>query len=426
MPATPRARRGRAVWSRPQEPSTSVGWPVMLAFVLAFVSTSLMLIAPLLVTLALKVGTVTSEAQAPGALASVAGAGGLVALVANPLFGRLSDRTTSRFGRRRPWMVIGLAGGVLGTLVVATATTLLWVVIGWCVAQLFFNALLAALVAVLPDRFPSAQRGTMAGILGICTPIASVAGTYLVQLFDSSTMAMLLGPCGIGAVFVLAFVLVLREDRASRVARAPWSPRLALGTFVVDPRRSPDFSWAFVSRFLFVLAYAFLATFQAYFLISSAGSAVADVPRQIFLGTVVQTAVVIPASLLGGRLSDRTGRRKPFVLAASLVYGAAMLVIAAASGFDGFLVGMAISGLGFGLYAAVDLALVVDVLPRGTDSGKDLGVLNLAGAVPFSVAPAVAPAILAMSGGDYAAVFAVAGCCAVLGGIAITRVRRVR
>jgi MFS family permease len=86
---------------------------------------------------------------------------------------------------------------------------------------------------------------------------------------------------------------------------------------------------------------------------------------------------------------------------------------------------MAIGGLGFGIYMAVDLALVADVLPAG-ENAKDLGVLNIAGALPYSVAPAIAPAILAVGNGSYGALYAVAGVCAVLGAAAILPVRRVR
>ncbi len=121
---------------------------------------------------------------------------------------------------------------------------------------------------------------------------------------------------------------------------------------------------------MFILAYAFLTTYQAYYLLDKIGSAEADVPQQIFLGTLVQSVVIIAASLIGGRLSDRTGRRKIFVLTASIVYGMAMFVIAVASNFNGFLVGMAIGGLGFGVYLAVDLALVADVL---TEHGQRQG-----------------------------------------------------
>jgi MFS family permease len=156
------------------------------------------------------------------------------------------------------------------------------------------------------------------------------------------------------------------------------------------------------------------------------GSAEADAPQQIFLGTVVQSVVLIAASRIGGRLSDRTGRRKIFVLAAAIVYGLAMFAVAISSNFNGFLVGMAITGLGFGVYMAVDLALVADVLPDTDDTAKDLGVLNIAGALPSSIAPAIAPVILAISSGSYGVLYAVAGVCAIIGAVAILPVKRVR
>ena len=103
-----------------------------------------------------------------------------------------------------------------------------------------------------------------------------------------------------------------------------------------------------------------------------------------------------------------------------------MFVIAIASSFNGFLVGMAIGGLGFGIYVAVDLALVVDVLPDKDNAAKDLGVFNIAGALPFSLAPAIAPAILAIGNGSYGVLYTVAGVCAILGAFAVLPVTRVR
>jgi MFS family permease len=114
------------------------------------------------------------------------------------------------------------------------------------------------------------------------------------------------------------------------------------------------------------------------------------------------------------------------VLTASIVYGLAMFAIAVASTFNGFLVGMAIGGLGFGVYMAVDLALVADVLPDERNAAKDLGVFNIAGALPFSVAPALAPAVLAIGHGSYGALYSVAGVCAILGATAILPVKTIR
>ncbi|MDQ1628987.1 MAG: hypothetical protein QOI54_2731 [Actinomycetota bacterium] len=403
-----------------------VGWGFISLYTLAYISTSLLFLAPLLVTLALKVNSLVGTAQAPKSLSLVAGVGALLSMVGNPFFGKLSDRTSSRLGMRRPWMVVGLLGGSLGVLIVALAPNIPVVLLGWCLAQLFFNALLAALVAVLPDHVPPAQRGSVSGVLGVCVPVASVTGTYLVKLFTGNQLAMFLLPCAIGGFFILLFAATLHDRRLARADKPPWSLRELASTFYINPRTSPDFAWAFASRFLFVLAYAFLATYQTYYLLDKIGTAEDDIPRQVFLGTLVQSTVVIAASLLGGRLSDRSGRRKIFVLAASSGYGVAMFVIALASSFNGFLLGMAIGGLGFGVYVAVDLALAADVLPDEASAAKDLGVFNIAGALPFSVAPAIAPAILGVSGGSYGVLYAVAGVSAVLGAAAVLPVRGVR
>ena len=140
-----------------------VGWGFVSLYALSFTSTCLVLIAPLLVTLSLKVNSLVGIDRAPNSLALVTGIGALAAMVGNPFFGRMSDRTTSRLGMRRPWMIIGLVGGTLGVLVVAVAPTIPVVLAGWCVAQIFFNALLAAHVAVLPDQVPTTQRGVGLG-----------------------------------------------------------------------------------------------------------------------------------------------------------------------------------------------------------------------------------------------------------------------
>jgi MFS family permease len=395
-------------------------------YTLAYMSTCLLFLAPLLVSLALKVNSLVGLEKAPDGLALVAGVGAAVAVLANPFFGTLSDRTASRWGMRRPWMLTGLLTGCVGVMVVAAAPDVPMVLLGWCLAQLGFNALLAAMIAVLPDQVPVAQRGVVAGVLGVCVPVASVAGTFLVRLFTGNTLAMFAVPCAVGGAFIVLFAVTLNDRRLDRADRPAWSlPELA-DTFWVNPRRNPDFAWAFTSRFLFVMAYAFLTTYQAYYLLDHLGSAETDVPQQVFLATLVQSVVLIAASLLGGTLSDRTGRRKVFVVAASGIYGAALFLIAAAGSFNGFLVGMAIGGLGFGMYMAVDLALVVDVLPDPDSAAKDLGVLNIAGALPSSIAPAVAPAVLAVGGGSYAVLYSVAGVCALFAAAAIVPIARVR
>ncbi len=132
--------------------------------------------------------------------------------------------------------------------------------VGWCIAQVFFNALLAALVAVLPDQVPVVQRVQVSGVLGVCVPIASVSGTFVVKLFTGNQLTMFLAPCAIGGFFILLFAVTLKDRRLAKADKPTWSLRELASTFYVNPRKSPDFAWAFASRFMFVLAYAFLIT----------------------------------------------------------------------------------------------------------------------------------------------------------------------
>jgi hypothetical protein len=98
-------------------------------------------------------------------------------------------------------------------------------------------------------------------VLGVCVPIASVTGTFLVKLLTGNQLAMFLVPCAIGGFFILLFAVTLDDRRLATADQPSWSLRELAGTFYLDPRKAPDFTWAFVSRFLFVLAYAFLATY---------------------------------------------------------------------------------------------------------------------------------------------------------------------
>ena len=261
--AIPALRQGPAtVEAEPSAPQP-VGPGFVSRYALAYLGTCLMLVAPLLITLALKIDSLVGKDRAPSRLALVAGVCALVAMVGNPLLGRVSERTTSRWGMRRPWMVVGLVGGSLGVLVVAVAPNVLVVLVGWCLAQLFFNGLLAAQAAVLPDQVPVLQRGRVSGVLGVCQPVAAASGTFLVQLFSGHQLAMFLVPCAVGAVFILPFVATLDDRLLTAAPTSGWSMRDAFGTFFFAPHRSPDFAWAFASRFLFVSAYAILATYQA-------------------------------------------------------------------------------------------------------------------------------------------------------------------
>ena len=403
-----------------------VGWGFIALHALAYTGIWLALLTPVLVTIALKVRQL-SPGHAASSLSLVLGLGAFCALIGNPLFGRLSDRTTSRFGMRRPWLVGGMACGVAALWLIASADTIAVVLIGWCLAQLAFNAALAAVIAVLPDQVPVAQRGTVAGVMGICLPLGQVGGTFLVQHVATSKLLMFMAPATIGMALVLLFACVLPDRRLSVGTVPPLRRHELIDIYWVNPRRHPDFAWTWLSRLLLVLGTAFLNTYQPFYLIDKLGYAESQVPTLIFHGILMQTVAIVAVSIVGGRLSDAIGRRKVFVLVGATVYAIGLWVIAGADDYVAFLLGMSITGIGHGIYFAVDLALVTDVLPnRWRDAAKDLGIFNVANALPQAIAPAVAPFILALSDGNYTVLFGVAGAIALLASITILPVKSVR
>lgn len=405
-----------------------VGPGFITVYALAYVAMWMALLAPVIVTLALRVQELVGPDAAPASQSLVLGVGALLALFGNPFFGRLSDRTTSRLGMRRPWLLFGAFGGLLSLVVVAVAPSIPVLLLGWCAAQLCYNALLASITAILPDQVPLEQRGVVSGILGMGLPLGTVLGAFVVQAVAGNLLLMFVLPAVITVVAVLVLVVVLKDRRLERSERPTYSARDFASSFWVNPRRHRDFGWAWLSRFLLFMGLSTLLTYQAFYLLNKLGEPTASVPQLIFLSTLVQCAMMVVSSLVAGKLSDRIGRRKVFVFTAAVIYGLGLAVIALAGSLPLFLVGMAVTGIGQGAYLAVDLALVTDVLPnKETDAAKDLGVFNIANALPQSIAPAIAPLFLAIGGpNNYVSLFVAAALFAAVGAFAISPVRKVR
>lgn len=403
-----------------------VGWGFLILYWLAFVGLWIPVLSPLLVTLALKVNGLVGPAQAGASLGVVVSAGGLLAMLANPFFGRMSDATTSRLGMRRPWIVFGLVGGAVATLGMALAPSVTALAIAFAATQCLFNACTAGLFGVLADQVPPGQRGMVGGLIGASVPLALPAGSFLVQLVSPNLLAMFLLPLAVGAIPLLLFTVLLK-DRILPVAEKPaFSWRDFLGTFWVNPLRHRDFGYNWWAKFFFVFAYAFLTTYQAFFLIQRLGIPATSVPALIFQSTLVLSAMNLISSLGGGKLSDVLRRRKIFVIVAALIYGAGLFVIASSTTFELFLVGIGIAGFGFGAWGAVDTALTVDVLPNPSTAAKDLAVANIANTLPQSLAPAIAPLILASAGGSYPVLYAVAAACAVFSALFVLPIKSAR
>jgi MFS family permease len=408
----------------PQQPVS--GW-FMFTFLFSVFAVYTALFAPLLATIAVKLGQISAAGDRAADLGAILAPGAFAALLAAPIFGALSDRTRSRLGRRKLWIVVGCAVMFAGLTTMALGASLWALGAGWFLVQIGANAALSATNALLPDLVPEQQRGKVSALMGIALSLSLLAGPYITQFTAHDHLLMFLAPWAIVPI-AIALLFAAFKDRPAGAMPAFGRADL-VRTFWVNPRKFPDFGWAFLSRFLVFMGVAYFLTYQFIFLSDQLKLDEAAALKGLALSQLVTTIVTIACTLLSGWLSDRIGRRKPVVLAAGLMVAAGLSIIAFATTLDQFLIGAAVYGIGQGVYFAVDMALVAAVLPNPDDTAKDLGVFNIASALPQSLAPMIAPVFLAIGavqGGNLPAVFLAGAVIAIIGSFAVLPIRGTR
>lgn len=382
------------------------------------------LLAPALVVLAIKVAEITTPESRAASLSLVAGVGAIIALLANPLFGRLSDRTTSRFGMRKPWIVGGSLLGLAALFLLGSATTVPMVLLAWVATQLSFNAALAALVATLPDQASPEQRGRLSGLVGMTLPVGLVAAAFCAQLF-TSTLLMAVVPGVIGVALALAFAFTFKDRVRAGAPATRLDIKEIAGSFYFNPAKHPGLGWAWFTKFLVYIAYCAGLLYLPYFFIDHLKVAESQVASLVFLATLVSSAGTVLTSALGGWLSDRIGRRKALVILSAVVLMVGLAVIALSGDVAQVLVGQAIAGIGLGCFTAVDVALIADLLPSDqTENAKTFGVFNIAQALPQSIVPAVAAPVIAAAG--YPGLFLGGALIGLVGAVLVTRIKGVK
>ncbi len=329
---------------------------------------------------------------------------GVLALVANVVWGALSDRTRTRWGRRTPWILGGaVATGAVQFALPSAGTTGAFVALA-VLSNVTMNAHIAALVALVPDRVPASRRGRASALYGTGQVLGTVAGQVVGALYITDTAQ---GFRVTGAVLVVAalVVVLLAPEPAEPAEREPdpgtaveLRPAGSWRSAVAFPRGAPDFTWALWGRLLLMVGYFVVASYQLYILTDLLRLDVAQAGRTITAIGLAAAVGALVGAAVSGPLSDALGRRKSLVVVSSLVIGAAMVppLLAPVPGVVVASAGLA--GVGFGIYLAVDTALMTEVLPSGTDHAKDMGILNMANSAGQIVAPGVASLVVAVAG----------------------------
>ncbi|MHC9043257.1 MFS transporter [Microbacterium saperdae] len=405
------------------------GWFVA-RYITALIGIYIALITPASVTLSIRVGQIDPEGKA-GSLALVASVGAAAALFSNPVFGALSDRSSSRFGQRKPFILVGVILGSLAVFAIGLAPSIALVAVGWAIAQIAFNAAIAAAIAILPERVPEQLRGRVSGFMGMTGQVGVVGGVYLIQLVGNEGAGMFVWPAVLGLALVLPFVLTLKEAPRTRKELGPVNLRHILGSLWINPFQHRDFGLMWAGRFFVWISLYLLTTYKTYFLVDHLGYTLDDVAPILTLAMLILAICMTISSISGGWISDRVGRRKIFVVGASLLFVVAMLIVGFSTSTTGFLIGIGVAGLAQGLFMGVDYALVAQVLPdQKSEAAKGMGVFNLSSTIPQTIAPIIAPVLLTIGAvggaGNYPALYLGAAAFALAGAVLIQLIRGVR
>lgn len=354
--------------------------------------------------------------------------GGAFALVLPPLVGHWSDGITTRFGRRRPFLVAGSAGMVGACLLLFSARSYGPLLIGFVAFVAFVNIAGAATFGLVPDVVRGEDTGKASGLLSGMSQLGSVLSLLTLLILARGGN---LRSAYFAIIAVIAISLVPTLWAAAGEGLTPPRPR-ARPTFrqFIAPLHSGDFGWAFFTRMMTIAGLYSVLPFLFFMFRDIEGIPNPSTFTSLF--ELIVTVVAVPLAIVGGLLSDRLGRKR-FVYASGLLFALVLLAFQAGRMPQLLLLGLGVVyGLGYGAWGSVDWALGLDTLPdRGRAAAKDLGLYHIADSLPRVAVPPLAGLL-----GDtlnrvtpalgYRAIFLLATGFYILGTVFVSRIRTVR
>eukprot|EP00295_Goniomonas_pacifica_P001115 CAMPEP_0175809048 /NCGR_PEP_ID=MMETSP0107_2-20121207/2585_1 /TAXON_ID=195067 ORGANISM="Goniomonas pacifica, Strain CCMP1869" /NCGR_SAMPLE_ID=MMETSP0107_2 /ASSEMBLY_ACC=CAM_ASM_000203 /LENGTH=450 /DNA_ID=CAMNT_0017120717 /DNA_START=1 /DNA_END=1353 /DNA_ORIENTATION=- len=390
-------------------------------------------------------------------LAAVVSGGAALALL-NPFFGAFSDRTRSRFGRRRVWMVAGMAASLPCLFGMASAESL-WVFVLTYLGFYFFVTLSSApFNGLVADVTPPSQRGIASGVLAVSALFGNLFGAGIGFLYGlTNAFITILALAAAFAVGTLITAFGVKEPSTrDLMTKLPELEFRSLIGDMIKPMRDHDFRWVFFTRLVMEMGQYTVQEFMLYFLsgpvdlphylepknehvTTAAGGTYpggTPPPKDDGSAKVALAVIFIPllivggtASFIAGRASDKTGRRKIFVYLACVMMGISAFSMAFIRSFYFILPAAVVFGMGYGVFYAVDYAMALDVLPNKDDEGKDIATWQLALVIPQVLATPVGGAIVAglnYTSTAYLVLFLVDSCYFIICAVMVTQIRKVR
>lgn len=315
----------------------------------------------------------------------------VIAMVVQPLSGALSDGWKSRFGRRRPLIVLGTLFDFLFLSLLAWAGGLVWLFIGYVGLQLSSNIAHGPLQGLLPDRVPQNQLGVASSLKTFMDMLSLIIASLLAgRLLDSVTRnptTIMLVVIGLLAIAAAITIFGVSEESAPDDERTDWN-RL-FSQFKINFRENASYWWLIAERALFLLGIYGVQAFAQYYLQDVLR--VPDPPKQTGDLLAVLTISLVVLVLIGGWLTDKYGAKRILMIATCIAaFGIFLMVFA--KDMRGLFIFGSILGAGIGLFLTSNWALANSLAPEA-EAGKYLGLTNLATAGSGALARLEGPAL---------------------------------
>jgi len=321
------------------------------------------------VVLPLRLLDFVAESQKNTYLGLLTLTGLLLAMAIQPIAGAISDRSSFKWGRRRPFILVG---GIItlffipGIGLVGSYAAIFTI---YCLMQISANIAQGPHQAFIPDLAPEERRGLASGVKTLLEVIGGIGLVYIIVFLSDrlggegfSWIWLILAILAALLLAALLITVITVKERPGTVApRQPLFPAL-INSYKIDVHKSPGFILFLVSRLLFIMALTTLQSFALYFFqdtVEVANPATATVELMAVLGIGMVGTVYI-----AGRLSDRLGR-KP------------ILVFFLGPGYVCKLIGGGLEGIAVGSFMSSNWALATDLVPK-TEEARYLGLTNLA------------------------------------------------
>ena len=316
------------------------------------------------------------DALNPGAqgllLALIIAVGAVAPIVVQPTIGMISDYTVTRWGRRKPYIVIGALLDVVFLAGFALPNSFLAMLAFYFLLQLSSNFAQGPFQGYVPDLVPARQVGTASGLMGLMLVLGTIVGVGIATLGGAASVPAVLALGAVEVVTMVILVVSVDEGRAAPKRTESWR-QVAASAWDRDILRESNVLWLLVVRLLFLGAYNVTALATPYFE-RVHGMTDTAANETVFLATVIVGVATLIAALPGGRLSDRYGRRA-VIWGAGVVAAIGLLGVAGAPSRELAIAAFVPFGVGMGLFLSADWALMADVIPKHT-SGRYMGVLN--------------------------------------------------